>query len=108
MKEIQFELTKRSKENAFSDAKTWPDDHPLIIAIKNLKPNTEDCVVTSPISQSDLVCLSRALREYLPKNLKAVTKSPRTEYGEANNDRKIRNHRKKPRAIWVETINNCE
>jgi hypothetical protein len=107
LKEVQFSLAKRSKENAFSDAKTWPFDHPLIIAVQNLKPDTEDCVMTQPISQCDVVGLTRALRGVLPKNLRVVTKSPRSEYG-SGYDRKTRNHLKKARAIWVETIKNCE
>ena len=99
MKVIDFNQTKKSKPLRGTKRGAWPLDHPLLVAIKNLTPDSDECVETDFMTNSDMSSLYRRIKEVLPKQHRMTFRSvgPRQKHGFAE-----RNKPKK-RIFWVET-----
>ena len=99
MKEIEFCKSVTEKPRRGSMRGAWPVNHPLLVAIKNLTPDSDECVETDFMTNSDMSSLYRRIKEVLPKQHRMTFRSvgPRQEHGFAE-----RNKPKK-RIFWVET-----
>ena len=99
MKEIEFSKLSFKKPLKNSQRSSWPLDHPLLVAIKNLTPDSDECVKTDYMTNSDMTSLYRRIKEVLPERYRMTFRSvgPRQKHGSA-----VRNKPKK-RIFWVET-----
>ena len=80
-----------------------PEDHPLVIAIKNLKPDSDECLDTDELTDIEIQTLCRRLKEVLPygRKLSFRTIGPRQGWGSYKG--KARNKIPKKRTFWVVT-----
>ena len=99
MKEIEFSKMSFKKPLRGSQRSSWPLDHPLLVAIKNLTPDSDECVETDFMTNSDMSSLYRRIKEVLPKQHRMTFRSvgPRQKHGFAERNKPKR------RIFWVET-----
>ena len=96
MHQIKFEkIIKKSNKYIFKG--TWPLDHPLVVAIKELTPDTDECIEVN-LSQTDVAALNRRLRLILPEGYRITMRTfGKTLYQDE------RNKSVKTRCIWLIT-----
>ncbi len=76
---------------------TWPFDHPLVLAIKELTPDTDECIEVN-LSQTDVAALNRRLRLILPEGYRITMRTfGKTLYQDE------RNKNVKTRCFWLIT-----
>lgn len=100
---------KQSKKMTNGTRGTWPLDHPLIVAIKNLQPDSDECIETETFTNSDLAQLIRRLKEVLPIGYGISYRTDGGRQGYGLKDREaIAAHRAKAKRRWIWLVRNGE
>jgi len=98
--EVTFK--KQSKKRNNGTRGTWPLDHPLLVAIKNLQPDSDECIETERFTNSDLIQLIRRTKEVLPIGYRISFRTDGGRQGYGLKDREdIAAYRGKAKKRWI-------
>ena len=79
MHQIEFKKIIKEREKLIVKG-AWPLDHPLILAIKALTPDTDECIETD-LTRRQLGQVNRRLRQVLPDGIRTTMRT--RKYGDS-------------------------